>query len=358
MDIFDFEDKLNDMETKINENVEIILEIMLDKIIDHLVNKKIVKKSEKPIDIEKINRQMERIYKFKGVQTIIDDYMEVLKKVMLGFFDQEELDQFGITGLNRTSSFYHIYNNSTNYQRDSFKEALSLGKIPLPISEYRNKMIAISLQKAGNEVDKKIVDMKNDIIQSLTEQINNTNNSSLQRLLDEDRSTLQKQVNTTEKRREIIKDALNGAFERRTSTTKAKQIMKDVIKDYSVDYDRIIRTESQKIRHEATVNTINEIQKEKQVVVCIVNIDDHRVSKECKDWSRDGSNKLKYFYLKDLKPSGFNLDKKRKDWQNSIPPRHFNCRCALVYVPNGFKCDKYGSLTSLEVGEELKIEEN
>ena len=92
------------------------------------------------------------------------------------------------------------------------------------------------------------------------------------------------------------------------------------------------------------------------VIVTIVSIEDDRVSEECKNWSRNKDGSLKYFRLTSLKPAGYNLGKKKAQWENCQPLRHFRCRCTLVYVPKGYKVDSFGSLVKLTEGEDINIE--
>lgn len=73
-------------------------------------------------------------------------------------------------------------------------------------------------------------------------------------------------------------------------------------------------------------------------------MEDDRVCDFCMNASfeRDGSYTL--YNLKDLRPSGWNVGKKRADWELCYPPAHPNSRSTVVYVPKGFKVLKGGSI--------------
>jgi hypothetical protein len=166
-----------------------------------------------------------------------------------------------------------------------------------------------------------------------------------------DHMTASKDVNPTTSKRMMIKDALKFVKDKTLSVSEARQFLKNTTKDYAADWNRIVATELATANGVAASQVIQSIAGPEDPDVAIVNIDDEKVSPECKSWSRHEDGTLKVIKLSSLKPPGFNNGKRRNQWINCIPTRHINCRCHLVYIPTGFTVDSNGSLIKKTDGE-------
>ena len=167
------------------------------------------------------------------------------------------------------------------------------------------------------------------------------------------------QIHPTMKKRAIVNLAIENVVRKNISLIQAKQLMKDTMKDYGgTNWNRIVRTEISMANGVGLSETIQEIADKdgSDATVAILNVDDSRVAPFCLKHSRNDDNSLKYFRLSSLKPPGYNLSRKQSEWKNSINPRHYNCRCTVIYIPDGYAVDDFGSLYRLKDGEKIKIE--
>lgn len=74
--------------------------------------------------------------------------------------------------------------------------------------------------------------------------------------------------------------------------------------------------------HQSMVEGFGE---EGDVDVVYMTEEDHRVSDWCHHASFNHDGTYKIYKLSDFKPAGYNLSRKRADWELCIPPSHFNC---------------------------------
>lgn len=356
---------IKQLEKNGNLAYQIIVDKMTDDIIKHLKAEKLAK-SEDSHNIPKGWRKEVPFLKInldQSIGKIIDKYMKALKYALLGKAagqDAEDaVEELGLKTYLPKGLLFQGFFDAVDTHNDYFSKAFKIPKIKIksvkdPFLEYSFKFIQ---EKTARYLDKTLVEIKTKTLSALEKQIeehNHENVAQVHKLA----HNLAEGLEETKKRRAAVKDAVSAVAEHRLSLTKTKQTLKDVFKDYGTNWDLVVKTElgmasavatSQTIMHHASAYN-------KDVIVTIVSIEDDRVSDECKNWSRNSDGSLKYFRLTSLKPPGYNLGKKKAQWQNCQPLRHFRCRCTLVYVPKGYKVDNFGSLVKLATEEEITIE--
>ena len=357
---------IKQLEKNGNLAYQIVVDRMIDDIVKHLKAEKLAK-SDEPHNIPKNwNKLVPRIT-LNVNQTlgpIIEKYMLALKYALLGKAAGSEAEQavedLGLKTYLPKGLLFQGFFDAVDTQTDYFSKALKLPKIKVeatkdPFIEYTFKFIK---EKTARYLDKTLIDMKTKAltaIEQIVTEHNHENISNVHRVAHQ----LAEGLEETKKKREAVHDAVKAVAEHKLSLTKAKQALKDTFKEYGTNWDLVLKTEVGMASATATSQTIMNLAGSKggDVVVTIISIEDDRVSEECKDWSRNDDGSLKYFRLTTLKPAGYNLGKKKAQWENCQPLRHFRCRCTLVYVPKGYKVDNFGSLVKLTEGEEIKIEQ-
>lgn len=356
---------IKQLEKNGNLAYQIVVDKMIEDIVRYLKSEKLAK-SDEPHNIPKNwNKTVPQI-KLNVNDTlgpIIEKYMQALKYALLGKAAGAEaekaVEDLGLKTALPKGLLFQGFFDAVDTQSDYFSKALKLPKIKTDVSkdpfvEFTFKFIK---EKTARYLDKTLVDMKTKALTAIEQVIvehNHENMANVHRVAHK----LASELDEVKKKREAVHDAVKAVAEHKLSLTKAKQTLKDTFKDYSTNWDLVVRTEVGMASAAATGQTIMNLAGSKggDVVVTIVSIEDDRVSEECKGWSRNEDGSLKYFRLTSLKPAGYNLGKKKAQWENCQPLRHFRCRCTLVYVPKGYKVDDFGSLVKLSEGENIKIE--
>lgn len=345
---------------------EIVVDRMIDDIVSYLQSEKIAKSQEPENNIPKNwNKLIPRIKINVNSELgpIVEKYMLALKYALLGVAagDKAEkaVEELGLKTYLPKGLLFQGFFDAVDTQSDYFSKALKLPKIKTNVSkdpfiEYTFKFIK---EKTARYLDKTLVDMKTKALSSIQDIIAQHNHENISKI-HRTAHSLAEGLEETKKKREAVKEAVSAVAEHKLSLTKAKQTLKNTFKDYSTNWDLVLKTEVGMASASATSQAIMTLagSKVKDVIVTIVSIEDDRVSQECKNWSRNTDGSLKYFRLTSLKPAGYNLGKKKAQWENCQPLRHFRCRCTLVYVPKGYRVDDFGSLIKLAEGEEIKIE--
>lgn len=277
----------------------------------------------------------------KVVEPIIEKYLLALRYALLGSAAGEdaieavkELNLFRVLpkGL-IIQSFAH----SIDSHKDYLSEILQLQR-PRINSEWMDLTLKFIEEKSGRFVDKALYDMKAKAMAEIDKLVLDKN---MQNSLEAARSShdLIGQMKAIDKKRDAVKDAVKKISEHKISLSAAKQALKDSFKDSASNWDMIVRTESSMASNVAATQTIIDLvsKTNDDPIVSIVDMGDSRVSEVCKKWSRDENGHLKYFRLSNLKPPGYNLGLKKKDWENCIPVRHVNCFTAdtKILTTNG-----------------------
>ena len=174
----------------------------------------------------------------------------------------------------------------------------------------------------------------------------------------EQKGLVESQIKTIEDRQELIQQATKDVLEKKMSLIQMKQTLKDVTKDYGKDWDRLVNTEIGLATGAGTHLAVKEVfgAEDNEMTVANVNVRDARCCDECESWSRHPNGDFKIYRLADVKPAGYNVARKRRDWHLTAATHHPNCRCTLVYIPKGWTVDSQGFLRKLKSGEFITIE--
>lgn len=356
---------IKQLEKNGNLAYQIVVDRMIDDIVDYLKSEKLAKSNESDNIPKNWNKLIPRINinVNDALGSIIEKYILALKYALLGVAagDKAEkaVEELGLKTYLPKGLLFQGFLDAVDTQSDYFSKALKIPKMKTDVSkdpfiEHTFKFIK---EKTARYLDKTLVDMKTkalDAVQNIITEHNHENTANVHRVA----HSLAEGLKESKKKKEAVQEAVKAVAEHRLSLTKAKQTLKDTFKDYSTNWDLVVKTEVGMASASATSQAIMSLAGSKggDVIVTIVSIEDDRVSQECKNWSRNSDGSLKYFRLTSLKPAGYNLGKKKAQWENCQPLRHFRCRCTLVYVPKGYRVDDFGSLIKLNEGEEIKVE--
>jgi hypothetical protein len=354
---------------QLEKNGNLAYQIIVDKMIGDIVKHLKAEKLAKSEDSHNIPKGWQKEVPFikinlnDAIGTIIEKYMLALKYALLGKAAGKEaedaVEELHLKTYLPKGLLFQGFFDAVDTHNDYFSKALKLPKVKIeaakdPFLEYSFKFIQ---EKTARYLDKSLVEMKTKALTALENIVIEHNHENMARV-HKVAHNLAEGLEETKRRRVAVKDAVQAVAEHKLSLTKAKQTLKDTFKDYGTNWDLVVKTEVGMASAVATSQTImhHAASRDREIIVTVVSIEDDRVSEECKNWSRNDDGSLKYFKLTSLKPAGYNLGKKKKEWENCQPLRHFRCRCTLVYVPKGYKVDNFGSLVKLAEGEEIKIE--
>ena len=302
---------IKQLEKNGNLAYQIVVDKMIDDIISHLKSEKLAKSNESDNIPKNWNKLIPRINinVNDALGPIIEKYMLALKYALLGVAAGEKaekaVEELGLKTYLPKGLLFQGFLDAVDTQSDYFSKALKIPKIKTDVSkdpfiEYTFKFIK---EKTARYLDKTLVDMKTkalDAIQNIINEHNHENTANVHRVA----HNLAEGLEETKKKREAVQEAVKAVAEHRLSLTKAKQTLKDTFKDYSTNWDLVVKTEVGMASASATSQAIMSLAGSKggDVIVTIVSIEDDRVSQECKNWSRNPDGSLKYFRLTSLKP--------------------------------------------------------
>jgi hypothetical protein len=297
-----------------------------------------------------------------SLQKVIEKYLKPLKWMLLGKAAGPEVEKVVETlGLKKdlpVGTIFGIFLDAVDQQQEFYK--IITGKANAP--KIQNKSLKYALDfindRTGKWVDQSLLGYKNRILQNIQDQIEVINNenqaeshAAYHDLLDE-QDLVAEQIKNLKDKQELIKESTKDVFERKISLVKMKQNLKDVTKDYGTDWDRIVNTEfgmaSGAGTHMAIMETFSTADDE--MLVANVNVTDHRCCEECQEWSRKPDGTLKVYKLEQIKPVGYNMDKKRKDWQLTAATHHPHC---LPYWTNILTTDGWKNITEIDGSEQI-----
>lgn len=283
------------------------------------------------VDLKK-SQKMKPIFDsglFLSLEDIISNILDPLK-IIINKTDArlDILESFGLPTMFLT--MHDVYRQAYRIQSDYAKFL----KKPKHTYSWRKDALEWMEQNTGRHIDKHILSFSNDII----DRLRTATSDAEKKLYD--------QIQHKEKTKELVREEMVEAVKKRKSLVDVKQIFKDKTGEYHRNWDLIIKTEFAMAKNIASVQSIEGIGSVlgQDPTVAIVDLDDDRVTEFCHNNSRNADGSIKLVKLSDLKPAGYNLGKKESEWKNSVPPRHFNCRCWIVYVPEGFYVDTSGHL--------------
>jgi hypothetical protein len=345
-------------EMKAAHGYELVLSKLIDSIVAQLKVERLAK-SDVPdvppvahIEIDVMGR----------IQETIEKHLEALRYILLGTAAGEEaaqaVEKLRLKTKLPNGSVIQAYLDATDTHRDHYSD-LQGTTAPDMNDQIRKRTLDFIKERCGRHVDQSVTELRNRLMANLETALQEAANEQHKAAKQAALEKLQSQDLNAKERKKMIKDVLEEATKERMSLTKARQILKDSTKDYATNWDRIVKTEMGMASNTATAQTIQETagKVEADPIVVIATKHDDRVDDICISGSYHKDGEYRYFRLSSLKPPGYNLGRKKKDWVGeSIPLRHVGCRCVLLWIPSGYKVTTEGSLVKLKEGETLRIE--
>jgi len=295
-------------------------------------------------DVNKISLNMNEV-----IEKVIGKYMKALQWTLLGDYAGKDaramakklgfVDKF-VPGIMQAA-----YLNSLDMHQEQFQNVM--GQIPADIPKY---LLEASMDKIAERTNRYIgsvsLQLENSILLSLDrifEDLHMGNIASVHK-----KATSLMTASDSLDPLTVIKDVSQDL---RSEVPKSwfDREVKQAVNNFRPNWERTIRGEVGLSSAAATHQAIQEIYggNDDQMRVVWLTDRSNRVCQFCNHISMHANGEFKYYTLKDLKPSGYNIGKKKAQWGMAIPPTHPNCRCVLVYVPSGFKVSPTGELSPI-----------
>lgn len=318
----------------------------LNRILHESIEDRIRRELNRGFELKK-SQMLQPLFSISFFEDIRKEIYDILNplKIIIGNQDETILDKLEELGLESPElNMFSIYRKAYNISH-MISEHIQK---PKHSYSWRKQALKWMEKNTANHIDSHILSYTNSVI------------DNIKTTTDTYEKEIYSVIEHYDKTRQTTKELMINAVEKRKPLSQVKTKLKDVTRDYYRNWQLVVETEFAMAKNMGTTQAIEDIATTlgENPTVSIVDMNDDRVSEFCEKHSRDKNNNLKYYKFYDLKPAGYNLGLNKKDWKNSIPPRHFRCRCWMVYVPKGFKLNKQGSLQPLKDGETIEIVNN
>lgn len=312
-------DYLQDLEAKAMHAYDLILAKAIEEIASILKGEALAKS-----DWDQLHAPRLEVDISIGIKKALDKYLEGLRYILLGPAaggDAEKAIEM-MRLLTKVPKGVAVQSFLSSVDAHT-EAALPFGEVPVA-DKWMERSLDVLNERCGRQVDQHIDDLRNRLLNrleaSVQEQMVKPKRHAIEQI-----EALKQQAMASQERKKLIKDLITDATEHKVSLAKVQQDLKDATKDYSTNWKRIVSTEVGLASNNAAAQTIQAIAGLEDPIVVTYDIRDNRESDFCRENSRDSNGNWKYFRLSTLKPAGYNLGRKRNDWKNSIPKRHFNC---------------------------------
>lgn len=308
---------------------KLVMKNMIDEINTHLAKEKLAKSEGWTGDVAKISLNVDDLSK-----NVISKYMMALKWILLGDYAGKDAKKAAkkLDFIDKVvpGTIQASYLHSLDSNREYFKQLTGdNAEIPKYLIEGSLEQIA---QRASMYIDQLAIQIENGIISALDDIVNNFNNNNLNKV--------HKGVLSGEE-----EESLNN-IKRTLPKTAIDKELKRVVGKFENNWKSAADTEVGLASSAATHQAMYEIfgQRDDRLKVIILTAKNERVCDFCRTKSENPDGTFKIYSLSDFKPSGYNIGRKRKDWDLCIPKFHINCFCQLIYVPQGFTVNSNGEL--------------
>jgi hypothetical protein len=358
-----------------NEGFELINNLMLDALLKQMKQEKLAKSDAKSV-LKLLGTSSKRGFSgeiprieldLSFTKNIMDRHLAAIKWILMGKSAGKEVEkiveELGLKTRIPAGVVFGTFLNSIDVQRQFYED---LNGVNAPKINNNTLKYALDFvnEHSGNWCDKMVLEYRNKLLQSIQDKIADFNNNNVNDVhnayhnLLEERNITVNQIKTIEAKQALIKEAVRDTIEHKMSLVQMKQHLKDTTHQYSTDWDRLVSTEIGMANGAGTHAAIIEIfgSEEDELLVASVNVRDNRCCDICEEWSRHPDGSLKLYRMKDIKPVGYNIGKKRRDWYLTPSSSHPSCRCTTVYIPKGFTVDNDGDLVILKPDQKLTIE--
>lgn len=277
------------------------------------------------------------------ISSTIEKYLLGLNWVMVGDYAGKEArvaaKKIGLVDKAIPGILPSAYLHSIDSQIQFYKDLFEMTPKPIPTYLIRESLDNIS-ESYMRLMDAWIPQLRNSITQALETIQSELTNGNLYMVHKYSHNILKDQpgLDNIPDLEEKIKTTL--------SVSKIKSELNNVVEKFDGNWDRLSGTELTKASavgaHQAFVEVYGSNNDDLSVVFEVT--EDERLCQWCNHMALNADGSRKIYKLKDLKPSGYNLNRKKSEWKISIVPAHYNCRCMMVYVPKGFTVGSDGIL--------------
>ena len=260
---------------------------------------------------------------FNKLNRAIEKRLNVIKWMFFGKMAgkkvEQDVEELRVKSKVPAGIVYSSFLDSLDSQRKYLKALDS--KSDTDISNMFMKIFFDSIKnKSKQYVESNLTNLKNSIVQSVSDTVNQFNQDNLARLSEG----------------KPVKAEIESVF--------VKKNIRESVDKFSKKYDTLVSTETSMASSVGAYVAGNSIFDEEDVKVAIVSVRDDRCCDSCERLSRNKDGSLIIYKPSELKPVGYNFKKPKREWEPSVPSFHPNCRCNLVYIPKGFTIDKDGAI--------------
>lgn len=281
---------------------------------------------------------------------LMDKYLLALKWMLMGRAAGKEaekaVEELGLKNILPVGAVFGTFLHAIDKQREHYFDLT--GREPPKIHEDSLKYsLDFVNERTGKWVDQSLLAYKNKVLQELQDRIETFNQQNVAvahesyHALLKDKGIVESQIKTIKEKQELIQEAARKVVEKKMSLVQMKQHLKDTTKDYGKDWDRLVTTEIGMATGAGTHLAVQEVfgAEDEEMLVANVNIRDQRCCDECESWSRKPDGSLKLYRLSDIKPVGYNVSRKRKDWHLTAGTQHPHClpKWTQILTEQGWK---------------------
>lgn len=332
---------------KLEKQAEIAFDFVLDKIINDikslLKEEKLSKSDDKlqpgwSIEIPKIELDLA-----KTVNKISEKYLIALKWILLGDLAGKKATdaakEIGLTKVMIPGILASSYLQSLDTQRKYYNDLF--GKKPEDIhKELIKESINKIKEKSNRTFDPILANIKSVIAETVNRVIADHHLQNISKVHKNAMDDIHAKGSES-----ALNEAIDNIDERINKKTLAKELSK-TSESLKNSWNRNVCTElagtSAIGSHQAMIDIFH--RENSDIKIAWITSEDERTCKWCNDISKNATGNWKYYKISDFKPTGWNFGRKKSEWQLTITPGHYNCRCFLVYIPPGYILDQGGNL--------------
>jgi len=308
---------------------DFIVDAMIERVMQILKAEQVFK-SDSDLIREGTRMPLLKISVANTIYATVDKYLQALKYVLLGKLAEPSVqaivEELKLKSKLPKGGLMQAYLDTIDTYRQQFKDTTHK-PAPRTPARWRGEAIKTIMSRSGRYVDQTITEMRNKVITAIQDTLSAQAMDAHAAVKESLLERLQDSALSVTERRKLIRDQMAKTIKTGASLQQTKQALKDATEAHEVNWDRIVRTEYSMASNVASVSTIADTagQYELDPVVAILDKQDDRESEFCLEHSHHADGAWKYYKLSSLKPAGYNLSRKKADWHNSVPPRHFNC---------------------------------
>lgn len=267
----------------------------------------------------------------RQIKKVIEEHMNVIMELTIG---DTKVSPETLKKLSVPKSVSNLITDSYKYGKLTTVMNKNLSKMsPQEVNDMLKKLKVSSRQQKSMEYLKAKTQLS---IDNLTQRMTSTVITS----------ALQNQLDMYQAIGQVVPEAVK----KNTDRYKVVQQLRDLTQDWERDWHRVAHSEMWDAKVQGEANAIMD--------------NESPISKKGKDTmvfkrpAPNACNKCKQLYLEtdgitpklfkitELQANGSNYGKKQADWKPTLGILHPNCMCPLSVMPDGYKFDSSGQLTT------------